>query len=141
MAKDSRDNATDDMYDDGITPAMVGSLAPKSRNPAPKVRAGKADSYEQAAGRFRRFTGHTPEVAGKITLPQPKTAIVIGTVDAIEYTAVRDGKPVMLRHVFHERDKSAMLVSDDGRTVWILGARWKFTGRGFVDNGDRKRRR
>lgn len=98
----------------------------------PKSQAAKvADVYT-------RFTGHKPRVIAEVPTPiAPRAAGVIGYIDALEYTTVRDGNVELYRHRFAKSDRPMMCVGPD-RKVFLLGGNYRFTELGIVDGSDRK---
>lgn len=83
---------------------------------------------------YRRFSGHEPESIGKIRLTKPpKCAIVVGTLDGLLYTTVRDGQEEKYIHKFSKRARPLFVVSPDGKQIFIIGGSYDFTERGIVD--------
>ena len=116
----------------------------------PSTRAGKrarslqnGDPDVQAAASLReRFTGHKTRRAGVVEIPDlPPTVAVIGTLDFVGYTTVRDGRKEAYIHRFAARDKPLLCVSPDGEQIILVGGNYDFTERGIVDGSDRKTRR
>lgn len=127
--------------DFAITPAMVGSEVRKSsrRKTNPAL---SHDEVVQGARRFANFTGEAATPAGYVQFPKaPKVAVVIGSIDGILYSTVRDGVPEKYKHEFKAGDRPSFVVSADGKQIWLIGGRYRFTARGIVDNSDRKRRK
>jgi hypothetical protein len=59
--------------------------------------------------------------------------LVIGTVDGLLYTTVRDGKQEKYIHKFKVNDRPMFVVSDDGKQIFLLGGNFDFTEQGIVD--------
>lgn len=115
---------------------MSGGVPPssraRSRRPASTSRDGRrvADLYE-------RFSGHEAELVGVVKVPPiPKAGAVIGTVDGLLYTTVRDGRRERYIHNFKAADRPLLVVSPDGRQLFLLGGDFDFTERGIVDRSD-----
>lgn len=105
---------------------MSGKVPPSSRA---AVRRG-ADLYE-------RFTGHDAEEIGTIAVPEvSEVGVVIGDVDGILYTTVRDGVREKYIHKFRASDRPLFVVSPDGRQIHLIGGNYSFTERGIVDDSD-----
>lgn len=95
----------------------------------------------KAKSLYSRFSGHDPEVVGKINVPPlPKTGVAIGTVDGIMYTTVRDGETQKYIHQFKHVDKPLFVVSPTGKQLFMIGGSYDFTDRGIVDKSDIKTR-
>lgn len=93
-----------------------------------------------AADLYERFTGHKAEGVGTIPLPRmPRVGVLIGDIDGVLYTTVRDGKTEKYIHQFHRDDKPAFVVSPDGKQLFLIGGAYDFTERGIVDRSDKSR--
>lgn len=119
---------------------MSGGVPPSSRarsRPLPK-----SAQIRKAMDLYERFSGHEAEEAGRVTVPpMPKVGVAIGTVDGILYTTVRDNKTEKYIHKFAKRDAPLFVVSPDGKSLHMIGGRYKFTERGIVDASDPSNRR
>ena len=107
----------------------------------PSSRAGRysvpQDDIDRATSMAERFTGHNPEVIGRVEMPKlPKVVTVIGDLDGVLYTTVRDGKVERYVHEFADSDKPLLAVSPDGRQLIIVGGGYRFTELGIVDDSD-----
>lgn len=101
---------------------------PRRRNPVPP------SSVLQAERLYRAFTGDEPTQELIIEAPEiPALAVAIGTVDAIAYTTVRDGKVEHYQHEFAQHARPIFAVSPDGRQLLVLHGNYTFTERGIVD--------
>lgn len=87
----------------------------------------------QAKQLFEDFTGHPGEEFDTVEIDDYDTVIVIGTLDAVEYTTVRDGKTIPYRHEFKARSRPALCVSPDGQQLFVLGGNYLFTDQGITD--------
>ena len=88
---------------------------------------------ELAAGRFKDFTGHDAEHVDKVRLPRPKVGLVIGEMDGVLYTTVRDGKQEKYIHEFRKKSRPLLVSSHDGDSLHIIGGEYEFTERGIED--------
>lgn len=70
---------------------------------------------------------------GNLNLIIPRDLAVIGHVSAIEYDAVYDGKTVKARHAFAPGARPILAVGTYLGQVYLVGNRFRFTERGFVD--------
>ena len=127
-----------------LLPAKAVSKGIRPRNPVPpSSRAGQRLSFEEAddiaraADLYQRFSGHDPEVVGRIRVEAlPKVAVAIGHVDGILYTTVRDGVKEKYIHKFRAADKPMFVVSPCGKRLFLVGGAYTFTERGIVDDSD-----
>ena len=111
---------------------MSGRVPPSSK--AGRISKATRDEVEKASDLYRRFSGHEPESIGKIRLTKPpECAIVVGTLDGLLYTTVRDGVEEKYIHKFSARSKPLFVVSPDGKQIFVIGGQFDFTERGIVD--------
>ncbi len=129
------------------TPALFLS---KTRNVArgvkmnpvpPSSRAGMRrathSAIEQAADLYERFSGQTAVEVGRVKVPPlPAVAVVIGEVDGVLYSTVRDGVLEKYKHKFHKKDRPLLIVDPTGKNLYLLGGNYDFTERGIVDRSD-----
>lgn len=118
---------------------MSGRVPPSSRAKSRKPISAR-DDVLKAGKLFERFTGHEAEIMGRVTVPPlPRVMAAIGVVDFIGYTTVRDGVKEKYIHNFKAADRPVMAVSPDGRSIYLIGDRYRFTERGIVDMSDKSR--
>ena len=108
-----------------------GKLAARGRNPVPATRG----QVRQARQLFKAFRGDAPESLKRVKLPTPKTGLVVGKLDGVLYTTVRDGKTEKYIHKFRKSSRPTLIVSNDGKHLIIVGGRYRFTSAG---NEERK---
>lgn len=129
---------------DGLPRGWVIGLqsAPTKRvnkNPARKrvkknpVPASKYTKIKQAIERFKEFTGMDPEHLDEYIIDHPDVALAIGTLDAVSYTTVREGKTELYQHKFKKNCRPLLCASSDGKQLVVLGGVYTFTDRGIVD--------
>lgn len=118
---------------------MSGGVPPSSRaGKRVHVSLSKRRDVQRAASLYERFSGHEAEIAGRVRVPAiPKVGVAIGTLDGVLYTTVRDGVTEKYIHKFAARDKPVLVVSPDGRQIFVIGGRYTFTERGIVDASDK----
>ena len=88
---------------------------------------------------FSNFTGHRAGVVATIEAPKmPAALAVIGDVDGIMYSTVRDGKLEKYIHKFHKPARPLFCVNADGTQIFFIGGEYDFTERGIVDRTDPK---
>lgn len=88
-------------------------------------------SWNVAQRLFRAFHRRAPQ-SGEIVeigMPGKSEALVIGRLDGVMYSV--KGKKKGFVHEFEGR-KPTLLVSSDGKQMFVLSGSGKFTGRGFV---------
>lgn len=92
-------------------------------------------SIKAASKLIEDFSGHKARILGKVEFPKnPKTAIAIGNVLGISYETKRDGVKEQYYHRFTKRNSRPLLVvSHDGKQLFILGGEYTFTERGIED--------
>jgi hypothetical protein len=82
---------------------------------------------------YKEFSGHVANESVTVKLPVPKTGLVIGELDGILYTTVRDGKTEKYQHDFKKSSRPHLISSSDGESLHILGGEYEFTERGIED--------
>ena len=89
-------------------------------------------SNARAAKLLRGFTG-TRTVKSRVARKPaiPDSVVEIGPILGIIYKIDNTGEK--LHHAFASKAQPLLLVSHDGRQVFIVGGRFTFTDRGFVD--------
>jgi hypothetical protein len=104
---------------------------PRRTNPVPPS---KIVQERQAADLYTRFTGHTDIESVSVDKPVvPDVMLVVGDVDGIMYTTVRDGVTEKYVHKFKKQCRPLFCVSHDGKQLHMLGGSYDFTERGIVD--------
>lgn len=111
-------------------PAKKTRAKPRKKNPVP---ASKYLKIKQAIERFKDFTGMDPEHLDEYAVQHPDVALVIGTLDAVSYTTVREGQKELYEHKFKKPSRPLLCSSFDGKQLVILGGVYTFTERGIVD--------
>lgn len=120
---------------------MSGRVPPSSRAVGRVIRNPSQSDIERGKALYESFSGQEAEVIGKANVEVSQVGVVIGTLDAVLYTTVRDGQTEKYVHHFRAKDKPLLVVSPDGSQMYILGGNYDFTERGIVDGSDAKTRR
>lgn len=88
---------------------------------------------DEARELFRDFRGSDPDSLKTVRLRNPKTGLVIGELDGVLYTTVRDGKRESYIHEFKKRSRPTLVASHDGQSLHVLGGEYEFTEAGIED--------
>jgi hypothetical protein len=59
--------------------------------------------------------------------------MLVGDLDGVLYTTVRDGKTEKYVHRFRKRSRPLLVSAHDGKSLHILGGEYEFTERGIED--------
>jgi hypothetical protein len=108
---------------------LDASRASRAINPSPRNPA----AVEQAAQKFRDFTGHEPGKITRVKVRTPRAALAIGKLDGVLYSVVRDGKLERYKHEFRTKSRPLLAVSSDGSQLSVVGGRYEFTEAGIED--------
>jgi hypothetical protein len=109
------------------------------KNPAPRTTrrvryAGQTPELRRAAALLKDFSGHDPHEVISLSEKPFHAGLVIGTLDAVPYTTVRDGKTEHYLHEFEQHARPLLVASSDGRSLRVVGGRFQFTEAGIVDD-------
>lgn len=107
-----------------------GKIARRARNPVGPTRR----QVQQAKELFADFRGDNPQELMEIKLPVPKAGLVIGELDGVLYTTVRDGEKEKYIHEFKKSSRPLLVSSNDGSSLHIIGGKYGMTKRGIVDD-------
>lgn len=100
-------------------------------NPVPLSSAAQRKKAENL---YRNFTGHDASDVSVVDKPaMPDVMSVIGEIDGIMYSTVRDGKHEKYVHQFSKKSRPLFAVSPDGKMIYMLGGAYKFGDRGIID--------
>lgn len=90
-------------------------------------------ALDKAVKRFSGFTGMEPGAVESVPVSGPGVAFLVGTLDAVEYTTVRDGKRESYRHDFRKAARPLLAIGNDGRQLLVLSGAYRFTDEGITD--------
>lgn len=119
----------------------------RRRNPVPS--SSYLNKIDHAKDLYERFSGDQGEVfarvrakdvPGVLTDKKNHVLIVVGYLDGVMYDTVRDGRAEKYVHHFGSNARPLLATSHDGRTLHIVGGRFRFTERGIVDSPRRRKR-
>jgi len=100
-------------------------------NPVP---ASKKVQIRNASKLYSDFTGHEATEYEMVDKPViHDVMLLVGDVDGILYTTVRDGKTEKYIHKFKAASRPLFTVSHDGKQLYMLGGSYDFTELGIVD--------
>lgn len=88
-------------------------------------------SIGRAVALYQRFFGRKPDVQEVVTVQCPKatTGIVIGRIKSIVYHPTQGSR--VLEHEFTKGREPRLVVTDNGRQIFVLDGAYQFTARGF----------
>jgi hypothetical protein len=110
---------------------LESATMPRRKNPVPPSKVVQA---RNAADLYTRFTGHDALEEVEIEKPiLPDVMLVVGDIDGIMYTTVRDGEVEKYVHQFKKSARPLFCVSHDGKQIHLIGGEYDFTERGIVD--------
>jgi len=103
----------------------------RAQNPVP---ASKKVQLRNASKLYEDFTGHDADEYELVDKPViPDVMLLVGDIDFIGYTTVRDGKTEKYIHRFKKNCRPHFTVSHDGKQLFMLGGSYDFTELGIVD--------
>jgi hypothetical protein len=106
----------------------VASRAARKTNPSLR------DAELQQAGRLlEEFSGHTPTEVLRVSESPMRKGLVIGQLDGVLYTTVRDGKTESYIHKFRKKSRPLLTARADGKQLGIVGGRFQMTEAGIED--------
>lgn len=125
--------------DDNTTVAQIKAAC----RPKAKSRTGRRKKnpvgptqkeVDAANDLYRDFRGQHPEKLTKVRMQNPpKVGLVIGELDGVLYTTVRDGKTEHYQHDFRKKSRPLLVTDHDGKALHIHGGEYEFTERGIED--------
>jgi len=92
-----------------------------------------ASEVSEAVRRYEDFSGHRASQGEKVNLRVPRAGLVVGELDGVLYTTVRDGQTERYVHKFRKASRPLLVAGSDGRSLHVLGDDFEFTERGIVD--------
>lgn len=100
-----------------------------------KVPLSKRAAAKRAAELYEQFSGHDADEFEQVEIPDPPAvAAVIGRLEGVIYSTVRDGEEERYIHRFRAKSQPLLCVSPDGRQLLIVQGSYQFTDRGIVDD-------
>jgi hypothetical protein len=112
----------------------IDAVQPAAGTVTVELLPGTGRDLARVIERWFNFTGMEPRSIEVLPAPKvPDTLYKLGTLLAVEYECVKDGKRMAFRHPFKKSARPALAVSPDGRYLGILGGEFQVTERGIVD--------
>lgn len=97
------------------------------RNPSRRA------AVDEAATKFKDFTGHEAKTVERAHLSDDKTSWELGPIRSIEYEATRDNETARWHHPFKAKSRPLLTASRDGSQLHIVGGRYEVTDAGIED--------
>lgn len=107
--------------------------APRRRNPSPRGAIEQDSELRQASRLLKDFSGHSPTEILRIDERPMRKGLVIGELDGVLYTTVRDGKVEKYIHRFRKPSRPLLTARADGTQLGIVGGRFQMTEAGIED--------
>jgi len=99
-----------------------------------KVPLSKRAQKTHAENLYREFSGHEPDEVEYVQKPEiPDVLTVIGELEAVIYSTVRDGENERYIHKFKPSSRAMLCVTPNGDQLVLIGGKYLFTDRGIVD--------
>lgn len=106
------------------------SVRGRKKNP---VETRNDPQLAQAARLLEDFSGHAPTEILRVNESPMRKGLVIGTLDGVLYTTVRDGKTEKYIHRFKKSSRPLLTARADGKQLGIVGGRFQMTEAGIED--------
>lgn len=99
-----------------------------------KVPRLKSTQIRKAQSLYKDFSGHDGDEVENVEKPViPDALMVIGELEGVIYSTVRDDEHERYIHKFRAQSRPLLCVSPDGDQLFIIGGNYEFTDRGIVD--------
>lgn len=99
-----------------------------------KVPLSKRAQVRHASDLYREFSGHDADEYEMVKKPIiPDVLTVIGELEGVIYSTVRDDEHERYVHRFRKGSRPLLAVNPDGDQLFIIGGKYLFTDRGIVD--------
>ena len=98
-----------------------------------KVPPSSKARIKRAATLYEEFTGHDAVECGTVDMPEHDVVAVIGELDGVLYTTIRDGVKESYIHEFKKSSRPLLCVSEDGKQLYIVGGQYIFKDTGIND--------
>lgn len=133
--QDSRGISVADMVQlPGDKVGIVQAIDAKKRTVKVQPLAASRLDVDNAIKGYSEFTGMEPGAVTTAPAQPQGVAFLVGSLDAVCYTTVRDGVTEKYIHRFRKASRPLLASSHDGKSLLILGGGYRFTERGIVDS-------
>jgi len=88
---------------------------------------------DRASKLYQDFRERPPRRARRVEVTFPRAVMVMGRVDAVDYTTTHAGKVVRYRHDFAAGSKPLLCAGPDKNQLYLMEGRYHVTERGIVD--------
>lgn len=92
----------------------------------PQRRTATQAGLDKAAQMIEEFSGHAPDSVLRVSEKPFTTGAVIGKLDGVLYSTVRDGVAEKYIHRFKRKSRPLLATSSDGKHLRIVGGQFKF---------------
>lgn len=92
-----------------------------------------SQELDQASNLLADFSGHKATEVLRVQKRDLKAGLVIGELDGVLYSTVRDGVDEKYIHKFRRKSRPLLASSSDGKTLHIVGGQYEFTEAGIED--------
>jgi hypothetical protein len=82
---------------------------------------------------LEKFSGHKPSEVLRASERPGNTGLVIGELDFVGYTTVRDGETEKYIHRFKQKARPILAVTGKGKQLRVVGGSYQFTEAGIED--------
>jgi hypothetical protein len=93
----------------------------------------KRRKVQAAAKLYEDFTGDVPQYIEKVYVDVPEVVWLLGELDAVLYTCIRDGKTEHYKHTFKKSSRPLLCSNETGSAIFCVGGRYRITDRGIED--------
>ena len=99
-----------------------------------KVPLSRRAALKRAATLYSDFSGHEADESEMVEKPiVPDVLTVIGELEGVIYSTVRDSEHERYSHRFKRSSRPLLCVSPEGEQLFLIGGKFLFTDRGIVD--------
>lgn len=99
-----------------------------------KVPLSKRAQINHARELYEEFSGHDADEYQMVKKPDiPDVLTVIGELEGVIYSTVRDGEHERYIHKFRKSSRALLCINPEGDQLILIGGKYQFTDRGIVD--------
>lgn len=90
-------------------------------------------SAKKAKALYRKFREAEPGRVRKVRYDPPKSAMVMGYLEAVLYSTTHNGRAAMYKHTFAKGSRPLLCAGPGKNQLILVGGRYHVTERGIVD--------